>query len=276
MRTSAQPTSLFASANTTKLVAALFFCACSFHAVSQTATPEPATVAASASASAVDDAEQQIRIDFNLEKYPTITYLDSNGNPTSATEFLKHINAKEHFSMVKTIPSDGGPRKAILSLKVDAPEPENRKSKLNIKLGDTFPEFQLKQVDGSVVTKAAMQGRYTLINFYFAECAPCNQEILELNALAQQHKNMHFMAVTFDSVEDTKAFVVDKKFSWPVVPNQLDFINKIGIGAYPSFVLLNPKGVVIGIEGASGVTASDKSVSAWVNRLVAASSKTKQ
>lgn len=140
----------------------------------------------------------------------------------------------------------------------------------NVKKGDLFPEFKLTRMDGGTIDNKSLAGRYTLLSFYFAECAPCIKEVPELNAVAAARKDLNFLAVTYDSVEDSKKFVANTGLNWPVVPQANALIHQVGIKGYPTLALLDPEGKVVEL-GYGGVLTAGTSISGWlVSKLGAA------
>jgi len=95
------------------------------------------------------------------------------------------------------------------------------------------------------------------------------KEVPDLNAVAAHHRDMNFVAITFDSSDEAAQFVADRNFEWQILPNAKKFIAQIGVHAYPTFALLDPHGMLLGITGRSEMIASDNSLENWVARLMA-------
>ncbi|PRC92574.1 TlpA family protein disulfide reductase [Solimicrobium silvestre] len=254
------------------VAAALFFVLASVNTHAMSDTPPANPIPPAASKDSIDttttpaNAENKIREKLMLKKIQTITYQDKKGNALTADEFLKRIDAGESYQAVKKFMTDG-PSSAVLSLVDKDLAPKPFKTKYNIKIGDKFPSFHLKQLDGSFVDNQHLMGRYTLFNFFFSECAPCIKEIPDLNSLALKNQSMNFVAMTFDSNSDAQQFVVDTNFKWKIVPDSTKFIDKVGVNTFPAFVLIDPRGVVVGIASVVDFDGADKNLSNWVNHL---------
>jgi len=136
--------------------------------------------------------------------------------------------------------------------------------------GDPFPEFKLTRLDGTTIDKQSLKGRYTLVNFYFAECGPCVKEVPELNALANSRNDINFVAVTFDNPAESKRFVAATGFNWPLLPDAQGVANGAGIKAYPSFVLLDRDGQVVDIALGDKLRANGATVATWLDQKLAA------
>lgn len=115
-----------------------------------------------------------------------------------------------------------------------------------------MPAFDLKDLAGKRVTSADLRGKPTLVNFYFATCAPCILEVGPLNKFAASRKDLNFLAVTFDEPPEARAFVQRYKFQWRVVPDARDFIDRMAVKRYPMMALFDAQGRLLGLR-AGGV-----------------------
>jgi thiol-disulfide isomerase/thioredoxin len=71
---------------------------------------------------------------------------------------------------------------------------------------------------GETLSSTQLKGVVTVVNFWYAACAPCRAEAPDLVALAAENKNVQFVGVNVrDSAGTTIAF--DKKFgiTWPSI-----------------------------------------------------------
>ena len=109
-----------------------------------------------------------------------------------------------------------------------------------------MPPFDLRDLAGKRVTSAALKGKPTLINFYFAQCIPCILEVEPINGYAAAHPEMNFLAVTFDEASVAREFVARFKFRWRVVPDARDFIDRMKVKQYPLMALFDAKGRLLG------------------------------
>ena len=109
-----------------------------------------------------------------------------------------------------------------------------------------MPSFDLRDLAGKRVTSAALKGKPTLINFYFAQCIPCILEVGPINGYAADHPDMNFLAVTFDEAAVAREFVARFKFRWRVVPDARDFIDRMKVRQYPMMALFDAHGRLLG------------------------------
>lgn len=205
---------------------------------------------------------QQIIKGMHLENVSNISYRDAADKEISAQQFAELRKDRQPFTVTKG--GKGQDMVAILSIttaeaiKAMAPPPPT------LKAGQPFPPFLLAKLDGAAFDNANLRGRYSLINFYFAQCAPCIKEVPELNALAQQRADMNFVGVTFDTPDETRQFAAETRFEWMLVPESKKLIDELRIRSYPSFVLLDPQGKVVAIERHDAIVREHKTITAWV------------
>jgi peroxiredoxin len=136
-----------------------------------------------------------------------------------------------------------------------------------------MPAFALPDLAGRQVTSASLRGKPTLINFYFAACAPCILEVKPLNGFAAARKDLNFLAVTFDEPAEARAFVQRHGFQWRVVPDARDFIDRMAVNRYPMMALFDAEGRLLGTR-AGGVkdeleaAAVAPALKRWVDGLL--------
>ncbi|HEY8025805.1 MAG TPA: TlpA disulfide reductase family protein [Burkholderiaceae bacterium] len=263
---------------TSLFAAALLMPATSCYANSADEAKNPGIANAEAVASApsnpVDDkkgriakTEQMIRDMMDLDKAGKIIYQDERGKVMGEEVFFESVSDGQAFSAEK-VTGAGGNTVETLKLQTKEQQAQNNKAATyKIKPGEKFPAFRLDQLSGGKLDSKQLAGHYALVNFYFAQCAPCRKEIPDLNALAAARKDMKFVALTFDSKSEARQFVSDTNFEWPIAADANNFIGKIGVKAYPAFALLDPHGVVIAMATHSEISRMDGQVGDWVNRL---------
>ena len=73
-------------------------------------------------------------------------------------------------------------------------------------LGETVPNFTLRNDDGQVVALAEFRGKIAIVNFWATWCAPCIEEMPSLNRLAERYadKGLLILGVSLD--EDPDAY----------------------------------------------------------------------
>jgi peroxiredoxin len=204
--------------------------------------------------------EAQFRSQMGIPDGASVTYLDAAGKPVP---FARFIQAATHGgSFDKTVDTDSGKARFRILAKTPEPAPP---ATLSVKQGDALPNLQLATLDGRRVDNAALQGHYTLMSFFFAECAPCIAEIPALNTFAHTHPDVRVLAVTFDDPAKARAFKSERGLAWPVLADAQSFIDAVGVQTYPMLLLVGPDGAVAGFtqQTRSGGTTAE-GLDAWV------------
>jgi hypothetical protein len=62
---------------------------------------------------------------------------------------------------------------------------------------------------------------------------------------------MHFLAITFDDAEIAKAFVKERRFTWPVAYNGKPLVDKLAITSFPTMLLLDRNGRLLASNSGS-------------------------
>lgn len=195
--------------------------------------------------------EQDFVTSLHLGPAPQVRYLDANGRPLDYTAFAQQMReGRRHYSITR----DTRAGMAVLRLRpagAHAGEP----GRFAFGRGDAFPPFELPSLRGDTQRLSDFHGRYTLVSFFFAECAPCIAEVPTLNAYARQHGGMNFVAITYEDGDTARRFVLEHGLSWNVLYRGQALIDTLGIGTYPTLMLLDPSGRVAG--SAVGISLQD-------------------
>jgi peroxiredoxin len=107
--------------------------------------------------------------------------------------------------------------------------------------------FQAKNLKGETVSLESLKGKIIVINFWFIACAPCLQEIPDLNALVEKFKNnpdVVFLAPTFDEVEKVREFVERKNFQYSIIPQAKTWIADYNISNFPTHLIIDKQGTI--------------------------------
>lgn len=207
---------------------------------------------------------------LQLGQAPQVRYLDSNGKPLDYPAFAQQLHARRSYSITR----DHQAGMAVLRLRppgAHAGEP----GRFSFGRGDAFPPFELPSLRGSTQRLSDFHGRYTLVSFFFAECGPCIAEVPMLNDYAREHGDMNFVSITFDDAETAQDFVHERGLTWNVLHNAQSLTDTLGIGIYPTLMLIDPSGHVAG--AAVGMTMSDDpakrlaDLSGWIEQWKKAS-----
>jgi peroxiredoxin len=203
---------------------------------------------------------------LHIGEVSSVTLLDEQGKPVDADTFARRQKELGAFNMTKKPHEGGGPDVTLRLLSKDQAA-VGKTPATKLKVGDSFPEFSLARLDGTAIDNEALAGRYTLVSFYFAQCAPCVKEVPTLNALAERHKNINVLAVTFDSVAESKRFVEEHHLSWPIVPDARKLLtDTIGLRGFPAVALLDPQGKVVEFKMGGDAEHDAATLEGWAAR----------
>lgn len=119
-------------------------------------------------------------------------------------------------------------------------------------LGKKAPEIALPNPQGDTILLSSLQGRYVLLDFWAAWCAPCRKENPNLVRLYDEHKDKGFeiYQVSLDRTrEDWLRGIREDHLDWIHV-SDLQFWNSsvvpiYNIQAIPTNYLLDPEGRII-------------------------------
>ncbi len=232
-------------------LAAAIISVCSAYAVAGPAEP-------------VSSAELKFRDQMGLGNYQSVEYRDLGGAQIDFEQFQK-LRPGQAFTLEKK--REGDRASAVVKLigaSVNSPALKSR-----LVPGKDFPAFKLRATDGSVVDNASLRGRYTVLNFYFSECAPCIKEVPMLNDFVERNKEYGALAVTFDSPDEAKQFAQRTRFNWRTLANAKELIDQVGVKAFPSFALLDPSGVVVATGNSMDIGMQGATLDKWVSKAIA-------
>lgn len=203
---------------------------------------------------AMDAAEAKFRAKYFLDDSVTMEFKDEKGAAIDMATFSRETKAGKRFSLSKSKSETGAVAAtfellappsaddvAKARLEADRAAQAAQKSKM---IGKPLPAFKMRDLDGKVVSNADLRGRPTLINFFFAECLPCILETPMLNAYRQQKTDLRMLAITFDGKPAIDKYVRKHKFTWQSLMDAQPFITQVGVQGFPSFMLLDEKGIV--------------------------------
>lgn len=128
---------------------------------------------------------------------------------------------------------------------------------LNIKAGDLFPVFNLKDNKGNEWSLKDFAGKKVVINFWYTGCTPCRKEMPELGGWVSKHPDVLFVAITYESAEAIEKIVAENGFHFHQLVDADDLVETIGVGSYPLTLVLDELSRIVLLE--SGTTPVQRS-----------------
>jgi len=138
--------------------------------------------------------------------------------------------------------------------------------------GGPVPDFSKLDVNGKTVSLSQFRGKYVLLDFWGSWCAPCRQAMPHLKELytAYQSKGFEVLGISSEKVSGQaqaesmwKQAVEKDGLPWTNVLNneismKQDVVQMFSIEAYPTQILLNKEGKIIGKWVGSGNKGVDE------------------
>jgi cytochrome c biogenesis protein CcmG/thiol:disulfide interchange protein DsbE len=116
-------------------------------------------------------------------------------------------------------------------------------------IGKDLPDFELNTIDNVLFNKSNLLGKPSLINFWFTSCKPCVEEIPELNKLKEKYKSkVNFITITFDKKNVVDRFIDKNSFDFIHIVNAQDYLDRVGVKAFPKNVFIDSHGKVRIVE----------------------------
>lgn len=124
--------------------------------------------------------------------------------------------------------------------------------------GQMAPDVSVVLLDGDTLRLADLRGKVVVLNFWASWCAPCREEMPELQAFWDEARGngeqteIIGVGVRTDTDDKARAFVAEGGFSYPIgrdidtdQPGVGPIEAAFGIpGAYPATVVIRPDGTV--------------------------------
>lgn len=113
------------------------------------------------------------------------------------------------------------------------------------------PAFSAPNLQGKVVSNQNLNGKVTLINFWFPSCPGCVSEMPKLVQMSQDYQGKDFqiigIAVPIDPLESVHNYVNSRKLPFEIVFDNDKIITKqfVKTELFPTSVLINKRGEVL-------------------------------
>lgn len=122
--------------------------------------------------------------------------------------------------------------------------------------------FTVTDLNGKVHTAQTYKGKWVLVNFWATWCPPCLEEIPDLIALQESHKNLVVIGIAMDyqNKQEIVRFADDNLMNYPLVLGDDKILRQFGSAdVLPSTYLYNPQGKPVKvIRGLINRTAIEK------------------
>lgn len=117
-------------------------------------------------------------------------------------------------------------------------------------LGKELPLEKLKNINGNEFTLESLNGKPTLVNFWFVNCLPCIEEMPQLNRLKENYGDrVNFLAVTFNTKSKVDDFLLRTTFNFTHVVDAKFEMDKLDNKSYPLNIYLDRNGIIKSYQG---------------------------
>jgi cytochrome c biogenesis protein CcmG/thiol:disulfide interchange protein DsbE len=117
-------------------------------------------------------------------------------------------------------------------------------------IGSAAPPFALVDLDGNPVSLAELRGRPVIVNFWASWCAPCVEEIPELQAAVVEHRGegLAIIGIVYsDRSEAAREFMARMGGGWPSVMDPGGEVARdYGIYGPPESFFVDREGIIRG------------------------------
>ena len=116
--------------------------------------------------------------------------------------------------------------------------------------GKPLPDFVFKDILGNTYTPDDIKGKVVVINLWFTSCAPCIEEMPELNKLVKEYENndaVLFLALALDEKGPRlDTFLETHVFNYNIVPGAQDYVvKKLQASSFPTHIVLDKNSNVV-------------------------------
>lgn len=137
---------------------------------------------------------------------------------------------------------------------VQQPKVEEVLAKQGLEIGKEAPDFELQALDGSKVKLSDLKGKKVILNFWATWCPPCKQEVPEMQAFYEKHKeDVVILAVNATALErggtrvqeNVKSFASEYGVTFPILFDSTSEVSDTyRVIVLPTSYFVDTKGVI--------------------------------
>lgn len=112
-------------------------------------------------------------------------------------------------------------------------------------IGKSAPNYTMVDLNGNTISSENTKGKVVVLNFWFAACKPCIDEIPELNEVYKKYKknpNVIFASITFEKLKKVNSFLEKYPLKYPVVADAKEVCDIFKITGYPTNIIIDKEG----------------------------------
>lgn len=125
---------------------------------------------------------------------------------------------------------------------------KKEKEKIYSFINKKLPSKILTTISGEKIDLSKID-KPTVLNFWFTTCKPCIDEMPILNKIKDKfHNKIDFIAITYETKDKTIPFFKKHKFEYKQIVGEKEFVEQLGIQAFPKNIFIDKNGIVRIIE----------------------------
>lgn len=111
-------------------------------------------------------------------------------------------------------------------------------------VGEPFPAFSEKDVDGKTWTNEDVKGKVWVLNIWYQGCGPCRKEMPELSTWRELFPNVLFFSATYHDEALTRKITEQHHFTWTHLIEARDMMSWIHGQGFPLTIVVDKQGIV--------------------------------
>jgi peroxiredoxin len=169
----------------------------------------------------------------------------------AVTFFCSCTNPSDKTNSASTLEMESGSTSFV---------PQNGNAE-NIKVGDTAPDFTLKDLKGSSLRLSSLRGKKILLNVWWLECKRCKDEMPLLQEIHRKWspKGLVVLAVSaYDSDNVIRAYAQNNKLTFTMLVDPDKKLDRsYSISGFPITIFIDGEGVVKAIQNGDFVSIEE-------------------
>lgn len=166
---------------------------------------------------------------------PKTLFFDSDGNQVTNNEFVDIRMANSHYpdkTIVKTL-ADGTIEFHLQKIPQE---------------GAAAPQFNVKTLDGKIISSADLKGKVVVLSFWFIGCPACMEMEPLLNAFKAKfagNDDVVFLAMTADPTPNVKKYLSKERFEYVQAADAKAAMDSFVFAMYPKNIVIDRTGKIV-------------------------------
>ncbi len=169
---------------------------------------------------------------------------------------------------------DNSPLKYADAVAACTPKVENNTIYINYNCldGVLMPEFNIADMNNSIISNDKIKGKIILLHFWFIECPPCIKEIPSLAKINEMFKgeNFEIISICRNSKSDLEEFLKGQPISYQIAADGREIIEKVFQWpfGYPSNILIDENGKIVNVYKALNEGNKNSDYEKFINEVM--------